>query len=105
MITRFRWLPVGAVLLIAAHGPVAPLPLPPTPPVDGPPGRVAPTPDLFARQPRDFPLSDQPSFAPAWLASRPVQQSQGFVPGSQVEARPNGRTEFAPGVSFSMPLH
>ncbi|MGA9867249.1 MAG: hypothetical protein WBQ75_12530 [Acetobacteraceae bacterium] len=95
------------MLLVAAHGSFVPLPLPlpPTPPVGGPPGHIAPTPDLFARQPTDFPLSEQPSFAPAWLASRPVQQSQGFVPGSQVDARPNGHTEYAPGVSFSMPLH
>lgn len=97
------WL-VGATLLLAAAGPAPPLPLPPTPPIGGPPGYAAPTPDPFARRPA-VRFSEQPSIAPTWLSSRSVQHSQGFIPGSEVEARPDGRTELAPGISLRLPLH
>lgn len=105
MIARLRSLFVGGMLFLAAAGPVAPLPLPPTPPAGGPLGHAAPIPDLFASRPTVSPPSRQPSFGPAWLSSRRTQQSQGFIPGSQVETRPDRRTELAPGISLQLPLH
>lgn len=97
-----------ALLSLAAaarHKPPAPpLPLPPTPPPGGPPGLVAPTPNLFLAVPAS-PSGDGPTVAPAWMASRPTTSSQGFIPGSQVLSRPDGHVEIAPGISLKLPLH
>lgn len=105
IIALLRSLLMGGMLFLAGAGPAALLPLPPTPPVEGPPGHTAPIPDPFASRPVISPPSPQPSFGPAWLSSRRTQQSQGFIPGSQVEARPDRRTELAPGISLQLPLH
>lgn len=109
MMARTRCWPALGLLLLAAAGPARrrapPLPLPPLPPLAGAPGRTAPVPDLFAREPAPPPeIPGQPAVGPAWFASRSVSASQGFIPGSQVEARPNGRTELAPGLSLRLPL-
>ena len=91
-------------LLLAAAAP-APLPVPPTPPPSGPPDHAAPIPDAFARAPAPVPDRDgQATVVPSWFASQPTRLSQGFIPGSQVEARPDRRTELAPGVSLRLPL-
>lgn len=97
-----------AMLSLAAagrrHTPPPPLPLPPTPPPGGPPGLVAPTPNIFLAVPNS-PSSDGPTVAPAWMASRSITPSQGFIPGSQVLSRPDGHVEIAPGISLKLPLH
>lgn len=105
---RLRLPAVLALLSLAAagrHTPQQPLPLPPTPPPGGPPGLVAPTPNMFLAVPATTSDSDGPTVAPAWMGSRPVTQSQGFIPGSQVQSRPDGHVEIAPGISLKLPLH
>lgn len=109
MIAGRRCWPALALLLLVAAAPTghrrSPLPLPPTPPVAGPPDRYAPVPDLFAQAPVSTPeMAGQPAVGPAWFASHMVNPSQGFIPGSHVEARPTGRTELAPGLSLRLPL-
>jgi hypothetical protein len=116
-----RLLSVGAAVLLvfALSGPPSithaapprlgsalrePLPLPPTPPADGPPGRSAPIPDPSAQSPHGTDDGAGPVVAPAWFAARSYSPSQGFLPGSHVDARPDGRTEIAPGVNVRVPL-
>jgi hypothetical protein len=92
------------LLLLAGAAP-ATLPVPPTPPPSGPPDHAAPVPDAFAREPAAAPDHDgQATIVPSWFASHRTRPSQGFIPGSQVEARPDRRTELAPGVSLRLPL-
>ena len=88
----------------AARARHEPLPLPPTPPAAGPPGSTAPTPDLAAQLPRGDDEGNGPVLVPAWFAARPYSPSEGFLPGSHVSARPDGRTEIAPGVNIRFPL-
>jgi hypothetical protein len=98
-----RWSRLGLLVLMA--GTPASLPVPPTPPPSGPPDRVAPTPDVSAREPAIVPDHEgQAAIVPSWFASHQSQLSQGFIPGSQVEARPDRRTELAPGISLRLPL-
>ena len=93
-----------SLLLLAAAAP-GPLPIPPTPPPSGPPDHAAPIPDTFAREPSTvLERGGQATVVPSWFASHRTPPSQGFIPGSQVEARPDRRTELAPGVSLRLPL-
>lgn len=105
MTAPVRSMAVLGLLLLSAAGPRGPLPLPPTPPRSGPPGRAAPIPDLFAREPVASANAGQMSVEPAWLTSPHVVRSQGFVPGSEIEGRPDRHTELAPGISLRLLLH
>jgi hypothetical protein len=103
--------PLGAAALLVfvagAHAPIGrnePLPLPPTPPSGGPPAVTAPRPDPAAQSPHGVASSDGPIVTPAWFAAHPYSPSEGFIPGSHVTARPDGRTEIAPGVNMRVPL-
>ncbi len=105
MTKRLRLTAAVGLLSLAAAGRHTPLPLPPTPPPGGPPGVAAPTPNVFLAIPPTTYDSDGATLAPSWMANRPVTQSQGFIPGSQVQSRPTGHVEIAPGISLKLPLH
>lgn len=101
---------LAALLPVAAmahprHRPLpvaTPLPLPPTPPPGGPPDLMAPRPGPLTPAPVIY--AEGPSVSPAWFGEHSVNTSQGFTPGSQVQARPTGRMELAPGLEFRVPL-
>ncbi len=102
-------LAVAALLALAATdagrrqgGP--PLPLPPTPPPGGPAALAAPRPNQDAEPPQG-PGAAWPRVAPAWFAdSHSYRPSEGFLPGSQIQAKPSGHRELAPGLEFRVPL-
>jgi hypothetical protein len=89
-------------VLLAGGGALI-LPVPPIPPVGGPPDHAAPVPSLNLEDPGQN-QPDSVRLAPAFFSLDQYDQSDGYTPGSRIKEMPGARQPVRAGVSLSIPV-
>lgn len=93
------------LVLLAAASPMRRprLPIPPVPPLAGPPDMAAPVPNPDLQPPTPHGPSST-TISPDFFPMNYHDESKGFTPGSHMFAKPERNPEFAPGFLLQVPL-